>query len=333
MHPSFQDWIGTFAPTGDLSSMPWKQWAAAVDAWVSEADGDAHVGAVYVAHGRSHPEFSARWRAVLQAHDDSLPDAGDERLLQILAGAALVTARSARSAVNAGSSLALYGVVCAQQAGWVPVLPDVHVDAAALREYGRQARELPSWTRSQVQVTSASFESDLPPAGEMVTAEQLKAALQGLAKGTTEALERHHAAVGRAVVAREAPLREDAALLHWLLSGYSHTLQLPWRQLTALTAAVAAALELDGLTAFDAGLPRVEVLLRTAVDLAGGELQAEVAVPSVVVDADLMPIAASLCPHGDRPPIAVIEPATPADVGIQLYYELRFARAYAAAPS
>lgn len=320
MHQLFPDWIRVLTPNGDLSNMSWEAWGGGVDGFLENANADDVINLARCAHGMATGEWDDEWREHLRESDPAFPLREQDQMVAVLAGAALITAREESQSPVA--TLALYAAVCATHAGWTPVLPDVRVDAATLRSLAEDERQTPPWRAAKVQVTSTSYEPSLPSADSAATGAHLTAVAHGVAKGTTEALERLQVAWARVAEQREQPLREEIDVLRWLISGFSRELEAPWQQFAATTIAVAAAKELNDLTRFGVGLPDARALLGQTLQLSEGSETSSVAVATRPEIVDLTPVVAAVA--GGEPP--ALEPAV---LAAWIYDELRLIAAYA----
>jgi hypothetical protein len=319
MHEMFPDWIRVLTVDGDLAGTPWELWSTAVDEFVDTADAEDVVQLVRCAFGQNTSDWEEAWRGALRKHDSSFPLREQDKLVSLLAGTAVIMVRE--SEPSALSAVALYASICAARRGWNPVLPDVTVSPEDLRELAQRVRVPPSWKPSRVTVTPASYEDSLPDEDSVVDAAGVTAVAHALAKGTSEALDRVQAAMARVTEQREEPLREQVAVLQWLLAGHSHLVGRAWSAIPACSAVVAAAVELHQLTRFNIGLPDAPAMLAQILELSGSGDEQVVPVPTQATLEDLTPLSAAIA-DGSLPR------ETYGQLGVGIYDELTLTAAY-----
>lgn len=323
----FEDLLRTLTADGDLSEFPVEGWRAAIDGAVDGARPHEIADMARAAHGRSAPAWDKLFRERLSAAIGEGSPSG-LRLFAVLAGCALV--RAYKHPVM--GPLAMYCSIGASHAGWDPELRQATVGAEDLRAAAYTAREVPPMRPAKITLTAASYESHIPPPGGPVTGDQLRAVLNAMSRGVTDALSRGQQALTRAAESRELALREQVGMLRWLLSGYSGAADAPWGSLTPGEAALAAAVDLDALTRFKLGVPDAHALLAQTVALAGKSVASEperadrlrTFLPDPGPVADLVPVlervrADAVWSDGDT---------EKAQAAVDLYNELRLVHAY-----
>jgi len=322
---SFEERLKTLTADDDLGSMPVAAWDQAVREAVDHAGADDVCDMARAAHRLPAPAWEQGFQRRLAEASGLVPVRA--RQLAVLAGAALAAAFD-----DAGRGpLAMLCSVGAAHAGLTPELPDAAVGPQRLRAAETAERRPPAARPPKVTVPPAGWEAALPAPGSAVTADHLRAVASALTEAVTNAMARGHQAMTRAATKREAGLHEQVGVLNWLLTGHSTVAGLPWADLAPAEAAVAAVVELDGLTRFPLGVPVADRLLAQTVALSGGPDRADPGRTAALLDrlpdpgriADLAPVLSS-AREGS------VGRADPAGFAADLYAELRLVAAYGA---
>ncbi|RYB89058.1 hypothetical protein EUA06_18325 [Nocardioides glacieisoli] len=266
MHAMFPDWMRAINPDDDVTAMPLESWWDAIVEFVDDADPDRVVDLCRAAHERPTAAFDERWRQHLKEHDAVSPLRERNRQIAVLAGAALVYATES----GPHPHVAQYARRCASHASWEPALRDVAFSGADLHEFAMQARSLAEWPATRkVSVTTRNVADHLPAAEAGVSGANLKAVVDALAVSVAEAVSRSANATVKVAAERERVLLEQSDTLVWLLGGHSNSLGVAWKELSPLTAAVCAALEIRDISKFVLGRPDAPALIDQAVASAG----------------------------------------------------------------